>query len=177
MHSTQIHKQDPPNRLARVNAALLDDAEALIGTLDESAYGTIGGQIRHIVEFYECFFEGLAGRCVDYDARRRDPSIEKSRLTARGRIAALRVRLEEVPRIDMEILVRAEDSAMNEFPDPPLRSSAGRELQSLASHTVHHFAVIALLLRSLGIQTRDGFGVAPSTLRHREAQSARSEAA
>jgi hypothetical protein len=45
-------------------------------------------------------------------------------------------------------------------------STLGRELQVVASHTVHHFALIALLLERLSVPVAAGFGVAASTRRH-----------
>jgi uncharacterized damage-inducible protein DinB len=52
-------------------------------------------------------------------------------------------------------------------------STPDRELQFLASHTVHHFALVALLLRLAGVSVPDGFGVATATARHREAAATR----
>jgi hypothetical protein len=43
-------------------------------------------------------------------------------------------------------------------------TSVGRELQFLVSHTVHHYAVIAAMLRPQGVEPGADFGVAPSTL-------------
>jgi uncharacterized damage-inducible protein DinB len=43
----------------------------------------------------------------------------------------------------------------------------GRELQFLASHTLHHYALIAALLRLQGVEPGEEFGVAPGTLEHR----------
>ena len=51
---------------------------------------------------------------------------------------------------------------------PWTASSLDRELQSLISHTVHHYALIAMLLRVSGRQPAADFGVAPSTLRYWE---------
>ncbi|MGC6565166.1 MAG: hypothetical protein ACON38_06080 [Akkermansiaceae bacterium] len=45
-------------------------------------------------------------------------------------------------------------------------STAGRELQFLLSHTVHHFAMIGGICKCLEVSLEEGFGVAPSTLRH-----------
>ena len=45
-------------------------------------------------------------------------------------------------------------------------SSLARELQFLTSHTIHHFAVIALILRAMDVEVDREFGVAPSTLRY-----------
>ncbi|MEK6687797.1 MAG: hypothetical protein AABZ01_04975, partial [Gemmatimonadota bacterium] len=43
------------------------------------------------------------------------------------------------------------------------QSSLGRELLFLLSHTVHHFAVIRLLLQRQGTDSDPRLGVAPST--------------
>lgn len=48
-------------------------------------------------------------------------------------------------------------------------SSLGRELQLLISHTVHHYAMMALVLRGQGIDPGPEFGVALSTFRYRAA--------
>jgi hypothetical protein len=53
---------------------------------------------------------------------------------------------------------------------PWSRSTAARELQFLVSHTVHHYALIAFILRANGIDPGADFGVAPSTLAHRKSQ-------
>jgi hypothetical protein len=45
-------------------------------------------------------------------------------------------------------------------------SSIGRELQFLLSHTIHHYALIALALRLQGYEPSAEFGVAPSTLQY-----------
>ena len=47
-----------------------------------------------------------------------------------------------------------------------MTSSIGREMQALASHTVHHFALIAMTLQALGFHLDRDFGMAPSTLRY-----------
>jgi len=49
---------------------------------------------------------------------------------------------------------------------PWSESTVKRELQYLQAHTIHHYALIALILRIQGITPHDEFGVAPSTLRH-----------
>jgi hypothetical protein len=43
-------------------------------------------------------------------------------------------------------------------------SSLARELQFTLSHTVHHYALIALILRLQGFAPPADFGVAPATL-------------
>ena len=55
--------------------------------------------------------------------------------------------------------------------DTPWTSSTlGRELLFLLSHTIHHYALIDLLLREEGFEVPPDFGMAPSTLKHLERQ-------
>jgi len=51
-----------------------------------------------------------------------------------------------------------------------LPSSMGRELQFLLGHTVHHSALIVMIIDGIGLSIPDGFGIAPSTLRHNQKQ-------
>jgi hypothetical protein len=53
-----------------------------------------------------------------------------------------------------------------------LPSTISRELQALSSHTIHHFALIAVILRLHGIFLDPEFGVSPSTLRYQAAKFA-----
>ena len=47
-------------------------------------------------------------------------------------------------------------------------STGRRELQFLLSHSVHHYAIIAMICGQHEIEVPEGFGVAPSTLKYRE---------
>ena len=47
-------------------------------------------------------------------------------------------------------------------------SSLGRELQFLQGHSVHHYALMAAMMRFSGEPVDDHFGVAPSTIVHEE---------
>ena len=46
-----------------------------------------------------------------------------------------------------------------------MRSTLRRELAFVISHTVHHQALIAMLLAVAGLQVPESFGLAPSTPR------------
>src|SRR3569832_1580124 len=129
--------------------------------------------LRHIVEFYECFLDGLESTHLDYDSRKRDLTIESSPSAAATRICSIIDRLDTEPALqyDNVLFVRIEDADGLGLADPYLMSSIGRELLTLSSHTIHHFALISMTMRSQGMAMDPDFGMAPSTLRHREAQS------
>ena len=164
-------------RSVRTNVAWLRQAERLLEGLNREQFLSspaglaphrASGHVRHIIEFYECFLAGLPAGRIDYDARRRDPLLEGSREEAIRRLRVLATRLESDPHLtrDRAILLAREDSQALHADELPLTSSIGRELQFLSSHTVHHFALIAMTLRALGVQVEENFGVAPSTVRH-----------
>jgi len=179
MHAPVVQPQE---YLIVVNIAWLRQAQALLDGISDAIYTAspmdlaphkAGGHLRHILEFYECFLAGLAGGRIDYDARKRNLSVETSRRTAQERIRSLIHRLETEPalRIDSVVWVRIEDSAGSGILEPFLVSSVGRELQVLSSHTIHHFALMAMTLRALGMFIEADFGMAPSTLRYLASQA------
>jgi uncharacterized damage-inducible protein DinB len=165
------------SRAASLEVSLLRQAAILLEGLPDSLYtcttsftpeGTVGRHVRHCVDFFERFLDGLPTGRIDYSARRRSPAVESSRSVALTCLADLEQRLATHAGLDLQrlILVRPEDDDSDpREPGAWFRSSIGRELRFLASHTVHHFALIAVLLRTLGHPTDSEFGVAPSTLR------------
>ena len=53
-----------------------------------------------------------------------------------------------------------------------LVTSLARELEFLVSHTVHHYALVAVLAHAHGVIMPADFGMAPSTLKYRQTLSA-----
>lgn len=168
------------------NAELLFQGVRLLQALPDDAYTAespagsdapaLGPHFRHCLDFYLCFLDGLERRVVDYDNRERRADVERDRETA---IAALAGVAERLQRLGSGSLVRRIGLRREASKDPEgddlLESTVGRELQFLASHTVHHYALIALALRLAGRPVPGDFGVAPSTLEHwrREGRVAR----
>lgn len=160
--------------LIRENLDLLNQAVVLLDRLPEDTYTKetagqrVGAQMRHVLEFYECFLDGLPGLHVDYSARRRDPVIQNDREAAAARARELvdRIAASEEVRGDGAVWVRAEDADACEADERFVMSSVARELQSLISHTTHHYAIVALVLRAQAIDVDPEFGVSQSTLRH-----------
>lgn len=163
--------------LIEMNITWLEQALDLLDRLDDHTFTAspremapqrVGSHLRHVVEFYECFLEGVQGAHIDYDARRRDPFVEQSRAAAAVKLHHIidMLRSEQALRTDGVIWVRMEDSAAIGIHDTFLISSTGRELQVLSSHAIHHFALISATLRSLGFPVDSDFGMAPSTLRY-----------
>ena len=154
----------------------LKQGSDLIAGLDPEIYRSrdqrlcisgVGAHFRHILDFYECALSGYRS-CIDYNNRKRDTLIENSRETA---VSGIRSTMKElgsrVGKIDgnLPVKVLAADSS----PDGNVISSTvGRELQYLLDHTIHHYAIIAIILKAQNIPVPEEFGVAPSTLKYWE---------
>ncbi len=132
---------------------------------------TIGGHLRHCLEHYQSFLDGLAQGKIDYDCRQRDFTLENKKEVALQKIEEVQKALcdlkskkspKECP-IGLLIKMDCGDASF----DPWQPSTLGRELQFLVSHTVHHFAMIGGICKGAQIELPQHFGVAPSTLKHR----------
>ena len=128
----------------------------------------VGRHMRHIMDFYTTFLEGLPTGTIDYDARQRRPDLESSRTAAASRLREIMAELETIGNLDREVMSKTDGHRR----DPSAAfspSTVGRELQFLAFHTVHHFAMVAMTLDRQGFKTPEAFGVAPSTLAYWQA--------
>lgn len=164
-------------RIVMQNVALLAQATSLLdqiadedfrGPGSEGPGGGVGSQLRHVLDYYACFLRDLSDARVNYDLRERDPALEQERDRARERLVKLREELEALPGKveDGPLETRMECAGLPEDQAVWSTSSTFRELQFLASHTVHHFALVALLLSQRGVDVPVDMGVAPSTLEH-----------
>jgi len=135
----------------------------------DAAHGSVGAHLRHAAEFVQAFVAGLDTGLVDYDGRARAADVERDPRRAVELLRRLGQELRRLERTpgDRPLCVRLEASVV----PGDQRSSVARELSFLVSHTIHHYALVAVQLRARGIEPGPGFGVAPSTLRHRSEES------
>jgi len=159
------------------NVRLLQQGVDLLASIDDERYvrtdsrisdSCVGSHLRHCIDFYHRFLGGVYSGKVDYDKRERDPRLEADRSFAISELERIKKALAafgdgpDGMRIEVQSDAGTGDSGHWAF------SSVERELQVLASHTVHHYALVAVILRSTGHDPGREFGVAPSTLRYWE---------
>lgn len=166
--------------LVVANLRLLERAQELLARVPTAVHAggegvarPTGPHFRHVLEHYSCFLAGVGARRVDYDSRPREAALEVDPAAASRRARELLDRLGALADTQLEtpLEVRLECGEGTES-DQWSRSTVRRELQFLLSHTVHHYALIGLLLDQQGIDPGPDFGVAPSTLRHWREQPA-----
>lgn len=155
--------------LLRFNAQLIEDALALVAEHDlagRPAYaGLVGTHIRHVIEHCEALLAPTLSGVVDYDQRPRDPELERSGCLARMRLLALRQRLNDWADADLDATVSVHgNTGLGGGTAFVVESSIGRELVSVAIHTVHHFALLHAYCLQHGIPVNKNFGKAPATV-------------
>ena len=166
-------------RLLEQGIDLLDgmDAELYRCPRPDAGLSGAGSHVRHFLDFYDRFLEALEPRAdgrLDYDRRERDERTEVCPATARRRICALveSLRARVPAAAGRRLVVKADAEGASPDHAPWAESTVERELQVLLSHTVHHYALIAVVLRLNGHDVGMEFGVAPSTLRYWKEQRA-----
>jgi len=151
--------------LVRHNTALLEQGAAVLAGIDDDVYPSVGAHFRHCLDFYQCLLDGLQRGVIDHTRRLRDVRVEQHRQFAIESIG------EAIARLQTGAASAGRDLGislvLDHDPSRVVRSTVERELEAAASHTIHHFAVIGVLLRTRGVEVPDDFGVAPSTLRFR----------
>lgn len=174
------------NGLIEENCHQLGQLEQLLQSLGPQQYQkhsgvraqhSIGKHVRHIIDHYAAFLGSLcisAGE-LDYEARERDPALESDPERARVRLRELAHELRTqngASHADSMAMICREEEG--ELATP---TSVGRELAFLSSHTIHHMAILGLLVEAEGLELPEAFGVHSSTLRYWRRQQEQTEAA
>ncbi|MDF1755707.1 MAG: hypothetical protein P1U89_23155 [Verrucomicrobiales bacterium] len=159
------------NRCIEMNLEILGKIRELLSSIDPSNYqqphaqffdSSIGGHVRHILDFYERFFEGSDTKTVDYSNRKRDINLEQLPLAALSVLDTILIRIREL--VDGPVTVISDSGES-------FASSLGRELEFLAGHAVHHNAMIVAMSRSQDIIIAPEIAFAKSTLDYRKASA------
>ncbi|TGL21928.1 DinB family protein [Leptospira yanagawae] len=158
-----------PN-LFEENEILLSEGITLLEVLPDSLYhpagnenlSSVGEHFRHIIEHYQMFFQGMSCGYIDYDNRKRNVNLETNRAFAIETLSSINLELQQNGIPEGQILVSQNYNP--DFPKPVLSSTIERELMFLVSHTVHHYAIIAMILNGYGFSVPIHFGYSPATL-------------
>jgi len=173
-----------PDHWVRALCATLEQGIELASSLDPETFARaippgksgVGSHLRHLADFVRAFTGGVRTGRIDYDARRRDQRLEREPAQAVQLLRELQAELEALDlssahALGQAVLVRTE-APPDAGPDEHwFGSTVGRELAALVSHSVHHYALVALALRQFGLEPPPEIGVAPSTLAHWRARS------
>jgi len=155
----------------------LQQGEMLLTEISDETYtrrvpiafnASIGGHYRHCLDHFRSLLDSAIEGDLNYDHRERDTLIEKDRFAA---LNATRELLEGYECLDPAFLMRplvvtCKTSYVTDGSQVSA-STVDREIMYSVAHAVHHYALIGVMGGIIGLQMPPGFGVAPSTLKHK----------
>ncbi|MEM9209569.1 MAG: DinB family protein [Pseudomonadota bacterium] len=174
--------------LLRENLALLAELVDQLTRLDNHLFAeecaaigggqTVGRHCRHICDHYDALLSSveqdnlMSSVDVDYDKRARSTETERSRDLCIERLQGFRRRLADLDDVDGERPIRLSvEVFIGGKGTTTMVTSFARELAFLASHTTHHSALVALLLRSANQEPAEDLGRAAATRAHESASA------
>ncbi|MDR6805002.1 putative damage-inducible protein DinB [Dyadobacter sp. BE34] len=162
-------------QLTKSIKAALAQISAMLDALSDEQYGrslpilsgaSLGGHVRHVIEFFIELDRGYRSGDVNYDARHRDRAIEQQRELALARLQRIAISLDKENKA--LLLTTATDQTCFQ-----VATNYERELVYNLEHAVHHMALMKIGIGTLtALQLPESFGVASSTVRYRQAQCA-----
>lgn len=127
-------------------------------------YSSIGIHMRHILDVFNCIFEGIESGEIDLSARQRNELAETKVMIGLNYFDQIIGQLKEISPEDLDMMVRVKD-------DLGLGMITANYTLAAAfiqahSHAIHHFASIGYIISQMGINLPDGdFGYNPTTPR------------
>ena len=169
-----------PEPLAQALSEHLEDLRRLLATLGgpavsaadrrdlycvtpSSVSGSVGGHVRHILDHVSAWLACDGSPDLWYDSRLRGTLVERDPAAAIAEVDRLREALGRIDGSALALPVRLASVIRRDGAASQVFTTRAREAIYVIQHTVHHAAVIAILLERLGVGVPPGFGYAAST--------------
>jgi uncharacterized damage-inducible protein DinB len=153
---------------------LLDELDSLLSALAPDVYcarlaadvsGSIGEHVRHCLDHVSALIAADPSATLSYDRRHRGTAVETDPAEALRRIVQLKVALDSWAARSLDEPVRVTSMISPSGDAVTGWSTLARELAFVVSHTIHHQAIIGVLLAIHGHEVPERFGHSPSTPR------------
>ena len=127
-------------------------------------YSSIGGHMRHILDVFDCIFEGLPDSNVNLIKRKRNLLVENKTDEGIQYFNSIISKLNNLDHSNLNEIIQVTDD-LGEGVISANYTIASVLIQA-HSHAIHHFASVGYVISQLGIQLPDeDFGFNPSTPR------------
>ena len=157
----------------RGNLETLSQAKDVINLIDNDVYchvstpymqSSIGQHMRHLIDNYLALQQGCSVSHIDYNWRRRGAQVETSKVVALSELEQLICWLSELTEDSLtQNLTLLSEVCLKETQSDLATSTLHRELIFVASHSIHHLAIIGTCMRLQKIDVPSYVGLAPAT--------------
>lgn len=129
-------------------------------------FSSIGGHMRHILDVFDCIFEGLESKNINLIDRKRNELFEKYTQHGIAYFDLTIEKLKDLEEEDFNKIVKVTDDLGLGIITANF-TLAGILIQA-HSHAIHHFASVGYVISQLGIKLPDDdFGFNPTTPRNK----------
>ena len=155
-------------------AHLLDELSTMVLEVPTEVYcapfesgvsGSIGEHVRHSLDHVSALLAVGNSDTLSYDHRQRGTAVEADPGAALQQILRLKAGLERWSLRPLDEPIRVRSMVSSNGQTVSGWSTLARELAFVVSHTIHHQAIIGILLACHGFRVPDRFGHSPSTPR------------
>ena len=127
-------------------------------------FSSIGAHMRHILDIFDCIFEGLDSKTVNLAARKRNELVEMDKNAGLDYFKNVIETLKKLENADFNQIVTVKDDLG--LGEVTVNYTLAAALIQAHSHAIHHFASLGYLINILGIALPDeDFGYNPTTPR------------
>lgn len=158
---------------------LLDQLKKIIAQLSNEEFSmpltslsgsSIGGHVRHTLEFFLCLSDAKTSGKINYDLRKHDKCVEQDTALALSIIESIQRDLAQKTS-DFPLTMEA-GYEIDQEQTASIPSSYFRELAYNIEHAIHHMALIKVGLTSHfdTVSFPEHFGIASSTVRYQKSQ-------
>ena len=133
-------------------------------------YSSIGRHMRHILDLFDCIFDGLETSKVDLSARKRNEIVELKTEEGINYFKSIILRLNDLKSQNLNKIISVKDNlGQGEIIQD---YTLGGLLIQAHSHAIHHYASLGYIISQLGIEIPDeNFGFNPTTPRSEMSQA------
>ena len=125
-------------------------------------FSSIGGHVRHILDVFDCIFEGLNSGDINLINRKRNQRVEQFKDEGIQYFEEIIVKLQQLNSEDFNKIVKVTDDLGLGVLTADY--TLGGVLIQAHSHAIHHFASLGYIISQLGINLPDtDFGFNPTT--------------
>lgn len=130
---------------------------------DLRSSGSIGAHVRHCLDHVAALEQAIVTGELSYDRRQRNTVVERDPELARSRLMRASARAGGFAAALVHRPLRAVMQIGDDGASIATTTTVGREVAFVISHTVHHSAMIAVLLEQSNHDVPYRLGVAPTT--------------
>lgn len=170
-------------QLHKAIVEVLQQVESLVVSCDVDDYAvpsqhsmsSVGQHVRHILDHFMVFKDGLESHVIDYNIRSRGNPVETDPQ------AAANITLELIDWFQQTALENTTIDIISEISvadtqTMTIESNLARELTYLVNHTIHHLAYASLVAKQLNQPIGRDLGIAPATATYLRNQEVASQA-